>query len=120
MPTSNPLVLDRLRDAIESGDATRVAGCFTADFRAELPHHPERNFVGPDQVRVNWTAIFNTAPKLTARILRTAVNGAEIWSEWEITGTDKAGAPVKFAGPVILTARGDQISWVRFYLDPVA
>ncbi len=116
---SDPLVLDRLREAINSGDPTRVADCFTADFRAELPHHPERSFIGAERVHANWTAIFTTAPHLTAEILRTAVNGAEIWSEWQITGVNTAGTPVTFAGPVIVTTRNGQISWARFYLDPV-
>lgn len=117
--TSDPRVLDRLRDAINSGDATRVAGCFTADFRAELPHHPERSFIGAERVLANWTAIFHTAPELTAKVLRTVNSGAEIWSEWEITGMDSAGAPVTFAGPVIFTTRDGQIDWARFYLDRV-
>ncbi|WNG87603.1 nuclear transport factor 2 family protein [Mycobacterium sp. ITM-2016-00317] len=116
---SDPLVLDRLREAINSGDASRVADCFTADFHAELPHHPERSFTGADRVLANWTAVFTTAPDLTARVLRTARGGAEIWSEWEITGVDTAGAPVTFAGPVIVTTRDGQINWARFYLDPV-
>jgi len=116
---SDPGALDRLRDAIDSGDAAKVAGCFTADFRAELPQHPERNFVGTKQVRANWTAIFNSSPHLAARVLRTAVNGAEIWSEWEMSDLDKPGAPVVFAGPVILTTRDGKINWVRFYLDPI-
>lgn len=117
---SDPLVLDRLREAINSGDPSRVADCFTEDFRAELPHHPERSFTGAARVKANWTAIFSKAPDLTAEVLRTAVNGAEIWSEWEITGVDTAGSPVTFVGPVILTTRDDRINWVRFYLDPVS
>ena len=116
---SDPGALDRLRDAIESGDAAQVASCFTADFRAELPQHPERNFVGAKQVRANWTAIFSSSPHLAARVLRTAVNGPEIWSEWEMADLDKPGTPVVFAGPVILTTRDGKINWVRFYLDPV-
>ena len=117
---SDPLVLDRLRGAIDSGDARRVADCFTDDFRAELPHHPERSFIGADRVFANWTAIFDNTPDLTAKVLRSAVNGAEIWSEWELTGADRAGRPVTFAGPVIVTTRDGQINWARFYLDPVA
>jgi ketosteroid isomerase-like protein len=116
---SDPLALDRLREAINSGDPSRVADCFTADFRAELPHHPERSFTGAQRVQANWTAIFARAPHLTAKVVRTAVNGAEIWSEWEITGLDTAGAPVTFAGPVIVTTRDGRINWARFYLDPV-
>ncbi|KAA0097983.1 nuclear transport factor 2 family protein [Mycolicibacterium sp. P1-18] len=56
--SAEPSVLDLLRDAINSGDPGRVADCFTDDYRAELPHHPERSFTGNEQVRNNWTMIF--------------------------------------------------------------
>jgi hypothetical protein len=119
-PTAADLaVLDRLRDAIRSHDPNRVAACFTDDYRAEIPHHPDRSFTGTEQVRRNWTAIFADVPDITASIVRTAANGAEIWSEWELTGTNSAGARVAFVGPVVLTARDGLISWTRFYLDRV-
>jgi ketosteroid isomerase-like protein len=117
--TADLAVLERLRDAIDSHDPNRVAACFTDDYRSELPHHPDRNFTGTDQVRRNWTAMFAGVPDITASIVRTATNGPEIWSEWELTGTDVTGEPVAFAGPVVLTARAGRISWTRFYLDRV-
>ena len=90
-------VLDRLREAIDSHDPARVAACFADDYRAELPHHPDRSFTGADHVLRNWTAIFATVSDLTATILRTATSGAEVWSEWEMRGTDATGADVTFA-----------------------
>lgn len=113
-------VLDKLRDAINSHDPARVASCFTDDFRSELPHHPERSFTGNQRVVANWTAIFATAPNLTAGVLRSAVNDTEVWSEWEMVGTSSDGAPVVFAGPAIMTTRDGRIATVRFYLDLVA
>jgi ketosteroid isomerase-like protein len=120
-PTAADLaVLDRLRDAIDSHDPNQVAACFTDDYRSEVPHHPERAFTGVEQVRRNWTAIFADVPDITASIVRTATNGTEIWSEWELTGTTSAGARVAFVGPDVLTVREGRISWTRFYLDRVA
>jgi hypothetical protein len=118
-PTADLAVLDRLRDAIDSHDPSQVVACFTDDYRSEVPHHPDRSFTGIEQVRRNWTAIFVDVPDISASIVRTATNGAEIWSEWELTGTDSAGARVTFVGPVVLTAREGRISWTRFYLDRV-
>lgn len=113
-------VLDRLRDAIGSHEPERVAACFTDDYRSEVPHHPERSFTGNDQVRRNWTAIFAAVPDITATVLRTATDGDEIWSEWEMTGTNADGAAEAFVGPVVLTAREGRIAWTRFYLERVA
>ncbi|GAA1699800.1 hypothetical protein MMUR_33460 [Mycolicibacterium murale] len=121
-PTPNapdPQALDRLREAINSGDPQQVADCFTPDFRSDLPHHPERSFTGTDQVVRNWTAMYAMAPDLSARILRTAIHDDELWSEWEMTGTQTSGVPVTFIGPVIATTRDGLISSVRFYLDRV-
>lgn len=112
-------VLDKLRDAINSHEPARVAACFTEDFRSELPHHPGRSFTGAQRVVANWTAIYASAPNLTARVLRSAVNDTEVWSEWEMVGTSPDGAPVVFAGPAIMTTRDGRIATVRFYLDAV-
>lgn len=116
-PTPETSVLDALRDAINSGDPVRVADCFTDDYRAELPHHPERSFTGNEQVRKNWTMIFAGISDLQATVLRTARSGGEIWSEWQMTGRAADGSPVTLVGPVVLTTRDAKIAWARFYVD---
>jgi ketosteroid isomerase-like protein len=110
----------RLLDAINSRDPQRVADCFTPDYRSEIPHRPADSFTGSDRVAANWTAIFARLPDLHARVLRRAASGDELWSEWEMTGTDPAGNPAMLCGPVIMTTRDGQIAWTRFYLSPVA
>ncbi len=118
MPKPDPV--DRLRDSINSHDPRRVASCFTTDYRGETPHRPAGSFVGSDTVARNWTAIFARLPDLHARVLRYAVAGPEIWTEWEITATDSPDAPALLCGPVIMTTRNGQVDWARFYLAPVA
>jgi ketosteroid isomerase-like protein len=71
-------LLDQLRDAINSHDAARVAECFAEDFRAELPHHPDRSFTGAHHVLANWTNIFASATELTAKVLRSATSDGEM------------------------------------------
>jgi hypothetical protein len=112
--------IERLRDAINSHDPQQVADCFTPDYRSEVPHRPAEGFVGSDRVADNWAAIFQRLPDLNARVLRRAAAGAELWSEWEMTGTGPAGAPALLCGPVIMTTRDGRIAWTRFYLAPVA
>jgi ketosteroid isomerase-like protein len=110
--------IDRLRDAIDSGDAERVADCFTDDYTAVFPLRPADGFTGSEQVRRNWAAMFARVPGLRARVLRRASSGDELWSEWEMSGTGAAEQPV-LAGPVVMTVREGKIDWARFYLSPV-
>jgi ketosteroid isomerase-like protein len=110
----------RLLDAINSRDPQRVADCFTSDYRSEIPHRPAESFTGSDRVVANWTAMFARFPDLRARVLRRAADGDELWSEWEMTGTDPAGNPAVLCGPVIMTTRDGQIAWTRFYITVAA
>jgi ketosteroid isomerase-like protein len=112
-------VLDRLREAIDSHDPARVAACFTEDFSAELPHHPGRSFTGNQRVLENWTNIFASAPDVCAAVLRWAISGDELWSEWELFEPSTDGHVVRFAGPVVMTVRDGRIATARFYLDAV-
>ncbi|WP_433195860.1 nuclear transport factor 2 family protein [Nocardia sp. CA-107356] len=109
----------RLREAINSHSAQRVADCFTADYRAEVPHRPTDSFTGRGRVLANWTLIFTRVPDLQARVVRTAVSGSEIWSEWEMSGTSLEGLPALMVGPVVMTVRDGRIDWTRFYVSPV-
>ncbi len=118
MPIPDPL--DRLRDAINSHDPLRIAGCFTTDYHGETPQRPAENVVGSAAVARNWTAIFARHSDLHARVLRHAVAGPEIWSEWEMTATESSSAPTLLCGPVVMTTRDGRIAWARFYLGPVA
>ena len=112
--------LTKLEKAINSHDANSIAACFSADYVSETPHHPSRNFAGRVTVLSNWTAMLTQIPNLTARVLRCAVNGDEVWSEWEMKGTAADGTSTGIAGPVIWrTDSHGLVSWARFYLDPV-
>ncbi|MGV8858704.1 nuclear transport factor 2 family protein [Rhodoglobus sp.] len=112
--------LTKLETAINSHDANSIAACFSSDYISETPHHPSRNFEGRATVLRNWTAILTQFPDLEARVLRHAVNGDEVWSEWEMKGTAADGSSAGIVGPVIWrTDAQGLVSWARFYLDPV-
>jgi len=96
-----------------------LVGCFAADYRNETPAHPERGFTGRDQVRRNWEQIFTFVPDITARIVRRACDGDVVWSEWEMTGTRRAGTAHQMAGVILFGVRDGSFSWARFYLEPV-
>jgi len=118
MSTTNTSIITKLRDAINAHDPARIAACFTKDYRCERPLHPSESFTGSDQVNRNYTAMLEVFSGLRAEILRTATNGDELWSEWEMNATTSAGKHV-LRGPVILTTRGGLIDWARFYIDAV-
>ena len=75
-------VLARLERATNAHDVNALVACFAPDYRNDTPAHPERSFTGREQVRRNWQEIFAAIPDITAKVLRSAVNGDETWSEW--------------------------------------
>ena len=112
-------MVERLRDATNAHDLDGIAACFTPDYRSETPAHPQRSFTGRDQVRRNQEMILGFVPDLTVELLRWAVDGDEIWTEWEHRGTRADGSAHAMRGTIIFGVRDGLASWARFYLEPV-
>jgi ketosteroid isomerase-like protein len=111
-------VIDRLVDAVNGHDLAALVGCFAPDYRNETPLHPSRSFQGTDQVRRNWEQIFSLVPDITASIIRSAVDGSTVWTEWEMRGTRSDGSPYLMRGVIIFGIQDDLCAWARFYLEP--
>lgn len=120
-PTEGGLaaLVERLRQATNEHHLDAIVGCFAPDYRNETPAHPERGFVGRDQVRKNWEKIFAAIPDITTRVLRCAVDGDCVWSEWEHRGTRPDGSAHLMRGVIIFGVVDDRVAWARFYLEPV-
>jgi hypothetical protein len=112
-------VLARLERATNAHDVKVMVACFATDYRNDTPAHPERSFTGREQVGRNWGQIFAAIPDLTARVLRSAINGSEVWSEWEHRGTRRDGSAHVMRGVVIFGVANGLLAWARFYLEPV-
>lgn len=112
-------IIERLVRATNAHDVSALAACFAPDYRNETPAHPERSFTGRDQVRRNWEQIFAAIGDLTANVLRSAVHGSEIWTEWEHRGTRADGSAHMMRGVVIFGVADELLIWARFYLEPV-
>jgi ketosteroid isomerase-like protein len=112
-------VLARLERAANAHDLNALVACFAADYRNDTPAHPERSFTGREQVRRNWEQIFAAVPDLAAKVLRSAVNGHEAWTEWEHRGTRRDGSTHVMRGVVIFGVADGLLTWARFYLEPV-
>ena len=118
-PIGSVGVLARLERAANAHDLNALAACFAPDYRNDTPAHPERSFSGGEQVRRNWEQIFAFVPDLTATVLRSVVNGDEIWSEWEHRGTRCDGSAHVMRGVVIFGVGNELLTWARFYMEPV-
>jgi ketosteroid isomerase-like protein len=94
-------VIERLSRATNEHDLEALADCFASDYRNETPAHPARGFAGRSQVRKNWEQIFANVPDITAEVLRCAVDGDTVWSEWEMRGTRRDGTEHLMRGVVI-------------------
>ncbi|MEO6877081.1 MAG: nuclear transport factor 2 family protein [Gemmatimonadaceae bacterium] len=96
-------MVERLVRATNARDLDSLVDCFAPDYRNETPLHPSRGFVGRDQVRRNWEQIFTHVPNLHASVLRRAVSGDTVWSEWEMRGTRRDGAAhlMRGVGPLL-------------------
>jgi ketosteroid isomerase-like protein len=112
-------LVERLRKATNDHDLEALVACFAPDYRNETPAHPERGFIGNEQVRKNWAQIFASIPDITAEVLRCTVDGDTAWTEWEHRGTRADGTAHVMRGVVIFGVADDVAAWARFYLEPV-
>jgi hypothetical protein len=75
-------VMERLLNAQNQHDLEAFLACFDPDYQSEQPAHPDRAFVGREQVRKNWSALFGSVADFRSELLRTADNGNIGWAEW--------------------------------------
>lgn len=113
-------VIDRLLQAVNHHDLKALVACFDHGYLNETPAHPQQGFRGSEQVRRNWTQIFAAVPDIRARVLRTAVDGDTVWTEWEMSGTRSDDDVFLMRGVVIFSvAKAATVTSARFYLEPV-
>ena len=112
-------VLRQLLTAVNAHRLDDLAACFSRDYLNETPAHPQRGFRGRDQVRKNWLEIISRVPDLRARVQRTAAQDDTLWTEWEMAGARRDGAPFLMRGVVIFRVTDGLVSSARFYLEPV-
>ena len=119
MPSHPVDVIERLLDAMNRHDLDAFVGCFARDYRSEQPNHPSRAFRGSDQVRQNWSTLFESMPDFRAEVLRAAEHGNTVWSEWRWHGTLRDGTPKDLGGVILMGVEGGRIAWGRLYIDDV-
>jgi ketosteroid isomerase-like protein len=109
----------RLNAAMNAHDIEAFLACFRSDYRSGQPAHPDRAFDGRQQVQRNWSAVFAGVPDFRSELLRSAVDGDTIWSEWHWRGTQSDGSQLEMAGVIVCRVRDGQIAWARLYMELV-
>src|SRR5919202_1234442 len=109
-----PTVLERLRDAQNRHDLDVMLECFDPDYRSEQPAHPNRGCGCKEQVRKNWSGMFESFPDFRADLLRQSSDGDVVWSEWHWRATG-----LRMAGVTIMGVEEDRIVWARLYMETV-
>jgi hypothetical protein len=112
-------VLERLRDAQNRHDLDGFVACFDLEYRSEQPVHPDRAFVGRQQVAKNGAEVFAGVPDFQAELLHSADQDDTGWAEWHWQGTRTDGTRLDMRGVTIFGVRGDRIIWGRLYLEDV-
>jgi SnoaL-like domain len=106
----------RKRPAVSTRDRTASLsvprlGCCAHEVADESPKARQgpprcRTSRGNPQIGRNWTRIFAAVPDIRARVLRIAVDGDTVWTEWEMSGTRRDGAAFLMRGVVSSACRG--------------
>jgi ketosteroid isomerase-like protein len=112
-------VIRRLHAAMNAHDIDAFLSCIDAAYVSEQPAHPQRGFTGREQVRVNWSAIFQHVPDFRAELLRLSADQDTTWSEWRWTGTQADGSALDNRGVIIAGITRDRIVWARLYIERV-
>jgi hypothetical protein len=107
-------VVERLGDAVNQHDLEALLECIDEGYRSEQPAHPNRGFGGKEQVRKNWSALFESFPDFKAKLLRYTSEGETVWSEWHWSATG-----LNIAGVTLFGVRAERIVWGRLYMEPV-
>ena len=112
-------IFRRFVAAQNAHDIDAFVSCFAPDYSSEQPVHPDRAFVGSDQVRKNWTAMFAGVPDFRAELLDTATERSTVWGEFEWHGTKSDGSRLHSRGVIIGTVRDGRLAAARLYMSDV-
>jgi hypothetical protein len=108
------MVIERMAEALNRHDLEALLGCFDPNYRSEQPAHPNRGFGGKEQIRKNWSAMFESFPDFEAQLLRHTADEGVVWGEWHWIATG-----LNMAGVTIMGVEDDHIVSARLYMEAV-
>ena len=109
--------IDRLVTAINAHDLDAMVALFHPEYDSRQPAHPGRTFVGREQVRANWGAMFSGIPDFQAELVRSTQDGDLEWCEWAWTGTRSDGQPFDARGVTLFEVRDGLIVAGTLYVE---
>src|SRR3989454_4241074 len=112
-------IVERVRRALNAHDIEGLLALVDPEYESEQPAHPDRTFSGREQVRKNWSTIFNRVPNLRADIIMTAVEGDTAWTEWWWHGVRGDGTKFDYKGVTLFRIWNGRVVSGRLYMEPV-
>jgi ketosteroid isomerase-like protein len=100
-------------------DVDAFVACFDEEYESEQPAHPDRSFKGREQVRQNWSAVFEGVRDFRSELVGTSATRESEWSEWRWRGTHADGTVLDRAGVIVCGVRDGRLAWARLYVEPV-
>ena len=113
------VIIGRLVAAMNDHDLDAMVALFHPDYDSRQPAHPGRTFVGRDQVRANWGAMFAGIPDVRAELIRSTEDGELNWCEWAWSGTRSDEQPFEARGVTLFRIRDDLIVEGTLYMEDV-
>ncbi|MBK9125740.1 MAG: nuclear transport factor 2 family protein [Chloroflexi bacterium] len=100
-------------------DLEAFLDCVDLNYQSEHPAHPGLQFSGRNQVRKNWSGIFDSIPDFSAILVRAISDAHVVWAEWDWQGTRRDESPFHLRGVTLFEVRNDRIVSGRLYMEPV-
>jgi ketosteroid isomerase-like protein len=113
------VIIGRLVAAMNEHDLDAMVALFHPDYDSRQPAHPGRTFVGREQVRANWGAMFAGIPDVRAELIRSTDDGELNWCEWAWSGTRSDEQPFEARGVTLFRIRDDLIVEGTLYMEDV-
>jgi ketosteroid isomerase-like protein len=111
------LVSEVINAAMNAHDVDAFVACLDPDYDSVQPAHPDRAFRGSEQVRANWSAVFEG--DFRSELVRAHAAGDTEWSEWHWQGTHGDGTKLDMAGVIVFGVSDGRVAWARLYVEPV-
>ena len=112
------LVAERLEAAMNARDIDAFVAFFDEEYDSKQPAHPDRAFRGRDQVRQNWSPIFDGVPDFSAELV--AASGGRHRVERVALARHPVGRHAARHGRRDRARRPrGRLRWARLYVEPV-
>jgi len=113
------VVIDRLLAAMNDHDLDRMVALFHPDYDSRQPAHLGRAFMGLEQLRANWAAMFRGIPDFRAEVVHSVQDGELNWCEWAWHGTRSNRASFDVRGVTLFQIRDELIVAGTLYMEEV-